>query len=345
MNIKRRLSLFLCLVLAFTTICFTGPQETKAASTVTFYGIGANSSLKEIQVYKDSKNLYAGDFIYAFDSSGKYYGYLSMNSGVTYKSSKTSVATVNSTGKLTLKGTGTTTITVKFKGQSVKYKLKVVSKKSSITKNIIYYSSSYIDKVESEAKSYLSATGTVTKITTSNRYKILNAYKNYDYSYNTGYSSDYNTNGTYTYYVYSPSAVHANAVCNALSMYASDRNPFSTHSSKCFKIKSISGKNKKVTVTLKDKVSEDQIFGSNYDFSWDSYVKKSNTHTFPIYIQDTTTKYKYYAVATINKGSKTMSIEIKNMKLKKGRKYKLVDYTYNSWLDGTVNKTVTFKAK
>lgn len=343
---KKRLSLFLCLVLAFTTVCFTAPEETKAASTVYFGAIGSYSTTKEIQVAKGDKNLYAGDYVCAYDTSGNSYGYLSMCSNVTYKSSKTSVATINSsTGKITTKKNGTTTISVKFKGQTVKFKLKVVSK-STLKNALSDYIKQYVSTYDDCAKDFLSATGSISKITSSNRYKVLAAYKSYDYKYTCGYTSSYDASSAKsTDYIYSASSAHAYAVCRALDNYSSERNPFSTRSSKCFKIKSISGTSKKVTVTLKDKVSEDQIFGSNYNFSWDTNVKKATTHTFPIYIQDTTNNHRYYAVATIKKGSNKMTIELKNLKLKKNRKYKLVDQYYNSWLDGTVNKTVTFKAK
>lgn len=343
---KKRLSLFLCLVLAFTTVCFAAPEEAKAASTVYFGAIGSYSSTKEIQVAKGDKNLYAGDYVYAYDTSGNSYGYLSTCSNVTYKSSNTSVATINSsTGKISTKKNGTTTISIKYKGSTVKYKLKVVSK-STITKALTSYIKQYVSTYDSSAKDFLSAAGNTTKITSSNRYKVLSAYKSYDYRYTSGYTSTYDyTTAKSTGYIYSASSAHAYAVCRALERYASERSPFSTQSSKCFKIKSISGTNKKVTVTFKNNVSEDQIFASNYNFSWDTNVKKANTHTFPIYIQDTTNNHRYYAVATIKKGSNKMTIEIKNLKLKKNRKYKLVDQYYNSWLDGTVNKTVTFKAK
>lgn len=74
---KKRLSIFLCILVAFTTVCFAAPQETKAASNVYLEGIATYSYTKEIRVYKDSKNLYAGDFVSAYET-GSYYGNLSL---------------------------------------------------------------------------------------------------------------------------------------------------------------------------------------------------------------------------------------------------------------------------
>ena len=64
-------------------------------------------------------------------------------------------------------------------------------------------------------------------------------------------------------------------------------------------------------------------------------------YSFPISVQDTKTNYKYYATATVKKGSDKMTIETKNLKLRKGNEYKLVSQC-GTWLDDTVNKN-TFK--
>ncbi|MGN0140617.1 MAG: Ig-like domain-containing protein [Roseburia sp.] len=341
---KKRLSIFLCILVAFTTVCFAAPQEAKAASNVSLGGVVNASYIKEVQVYKGAQNLYAGDFITAYVSSPyKEYGYLSMNSGVTYKSSDKSVATIDSkTGKITTKKNGTTTITVTFKGASGKFKLRVVSK-NSIKKAIGSYYLSSLSERESCAKAFLDTTGNITGITSANRYKVLTAYTSYDYKYYNGISSSYDSSsGKSIYYIYCPGESHAYAICTLLSNYAYTRSPFTTSSSKCFRVNSISGKgnSNKITVTLKDKVTEDQIFGGNYLLHFDSEIKKSNKYSFPITVENTKNKYKYYAVATVTKGSNKMTIETRSLKLKKGTTYKLVAQS-GDWLRYVKN---TFKA-
>ena len=346
---KKRLSIFLCILLAFTTVFFASPQDTKAASKLTLSGVVTFSNFKEIWIAKGEKNFYAGDLVNAYRDypNYKYYGFLSMNSGVTYKSSKTSVASINSkTGKINAKKTGTTTITIKYDGQTVKFKLKVVNSKD-LKKKLPSHVTSYMSDLEDCADAFLDLAGDVTKITTANRYDILTAYKSYDYRAENGLTNTYElVSGNYklTYYIYSPKAARAYVTCNALNQYSNNCSPFATTSSKCFKVKSISGKGNtnKITVDLKDKVTEDQIFGGNYFLSWDSDIEKSGTYTFPIKVKNMKNNHHYYAIATVKKGSAKMTIKTKNLKLKKGTKYKLIA-EYGSWLDGTLNKN-TFKA-
>lgn len=346
---KKHLSIFLCILLAFTTVFFASPQDTKAASKITLSSFVTSSTFNEICIAKGEKNFYAGDLVDAYRDypNYKYYGFLSMLSGVTYKSSKSSVASINSkTGKINAKKTGTTTITIKYSGQEVKFKLKVINSKD-LKKKLPVYVTSDMSDLEECANIFLNQVGDITKITTANRYDILTAYKIYDYKSSNGLTSIYESvSGSYkhTYYLYSPKAAHAYATCNALSQYSSVHSPFATSSSKCFKVKSISGKGNtnKIKVNLKNKVTEDQIFGGNYYLSWESDIEKSGIYTFPIRVKNMKNNYYYYAIATVKKGSTTMTIETKNLKLKKGTNYKLIAQ-YGSWLDGSINKN-TFKA-
>ncbi len=343
--IKKRISIFLCMLLAFSAVFFAVPQEAKAATNVWLYGPGASTDTKEIQVYRGSKNLYAGDFVEAVSMSGTSYGVLSMNSGVTYKSSKPTVASINSkTGLITTKKNGTTVITVKFKGTTAKFTLRVVSK-TNLKKMISNTMLAELSDLEECSKAFFTTAGSVTKITSANRYKIMSAYKSYDYKDERGYTSAY-ASDEYTYYVYSPEATHAYAVGNAFSKYAEERNPFATTSPRCFQLGSISGKGntKKITVTLKSKVSAEQIFGGKNILSWDTELTSNKTYSFPIRVQNVKTKYKYYAIATVKQGENKMTIQTMNLKLKKGTKYKLLSYDGHSWLDGTINKN-TFTAK
>lgn len=353
---KKRLSLFLCMLLAFTTVCFAAPQETKAATNISFSGLGTYNT-KEVQVAKGATNFYIGDYIYIYrynNGYNKYCGYVSENSGVTYKSSNSKVASINkSTGKVDLKKTGTATITITYKNVSTKIKLKVVSKDTlkKNVKKVNSYLGQNLSTYEDSAKAFLKATGTNPKITASNRYKLLTALKNYksaDYYYHySGYTNAYDSaSSKYVYYIYSTDSGRANRIASKIDDYAAARNPFATKPSKsvAFHVTSISGtKNtNKITMKLKNKVTEDQIFGANIGFSWDTEVKKSDTYSFPVTVQNMKNKRKHYAIATVKKNSNKITIELKSQKLQKGITYKLL--AYGPWLDNGVNMN-TFKVK
>lgn len=368
--LKRRISILLCFLMVFTTVFVAAPTETQAATESTsYYFYGPATSDWDITVYKGASNIYAGDYVSAYKETyssntgwkSDYLGYLSLVSGVTYSSSNKKVATIDKTGKITTKDTGTTTISVKYKGNTIKFDLVVVSKTKFYNQLQSY--NQYSDykttasTADKSAKAFLKITGSNPTIKDSNRYKLLTAYKNYNvYSGYTSISEYDSTTGTYTgaYYCYSPSSAHAYAIYSKISNYSYDYNPFiyATGTAKQLNVKSIKGSGKTVTITLKKAITADQIYGANYVFSWDSEVKSSKTYTFPIYVQDTKTGYKYYGIATMTQGSKTITIKLQNKSLTKGTKYKLLaqsrsDYSYSDmggWLLDDVNKN-TFTAK
>ncbi len=349
---KKRLSLFLCVLLAFTTVCFAAPQETKAAAKVNFYGIGF-SSTKEVQVAKGAVNFYIGDYISANsynNNSYTYYSFLSGVDGVTYKSSNSKVAKINSkTGKVDLKKTGSATITVTFKKNSAKIKLKVVSK-NTLQKNLKKFPAYTTDKIsayESSAKAFLKQTGKNPKITSANRYKLANAKKTYyqkDFSYS-GFIRTYNA-PSYTCYIYSTSSGRASYVCNKIDEYTLKNNPLGTGPSKsaAFKVTSISASrnSKNITMKLKNKVTKDQLFGVIATYSSNNKIKEADSCSFPITVVNTKNQKTYFATATMKKGSNKITIKTQNYKLKKGT-YKLVSYS-GPWLADGKNKN-TFKVK
>ncbi len=366
-QLKRRISILLCFLLVFTTVFVAAPMEAQAATT-TYLGVSSSN----IITYVDADNFYAGDFVYAYaytyDSKGNYvsykdYGYLSMNSGVTYKSSNTKVAKIDKNGLLDIKAKGTTTITVKFKKQTVKFDIKVLKKNDFF--NEMKSKASYNDwkklasNADKTAKAYLKEIGKNPDVLKGkNRYDILSAYNQYE-SVSNGFTSFHTLNpSTNTYeinsYYYSPTAHHVYRLDNKIASDLDSINPFSTYSAKHFAPKSISGKGKTITVTLKSKVDDTMLLGANGAFSWDTEVKASKKYTFPIIVMNTSNNREYYGIATIEKGSKKMTIELKNHKLVKGKKYQLVAKTgtgrYGSylgnWLDTYTGKIkTTFTAK
>lgn len=367
-QLKRRISILLCFLLVFTTVFVAAPMEAQAATTT--YRLGGPSGT--IKTYAKADNFYVGDLVYCeaytYDNNGNYvsykdYGYLSTNSGVKYKSSKTSVASVDSKGLLKIKKAGKTTITVTFNKQTIKFDINVLSKtkffdemKSKASYNDWKKLASNADKA---AKAYLKKIGTKPDVVKGkNRYDILSAYNQYE-SVSNGFTSFHTLNpSTNTYeinsYYYSPTALHVTRLDNKIASDINNINPFSTYSAKHFAPKSISGKGKTITVTLKSKVDDTMLLGANGAFSWDTEVKASKKYTFPIIVMNTSNNREYYGIATITKGSKKMTIELKNHKLVKGKKYQLVAKTgtgrYGSylgnWLDAYTGKIkTTFTAK
>ena len=100
---KKRLAVFLSMLVVLMTVLELVPaQEVQAASGVRLswnYG-------DRLLVQKGDSDLYMGDYVtaYSYDSQYTYYGYLTNNSGVKYKSSDSSVIGINGkTGEMTAK--------------------------------------------------------------------------------------------------------------------------------------------------------------------------------------------------------------------------------------------------
>jgi len=339
--VKRRLAVFLTMVMVLTSVFVAVPQqEVQAASNIHMMWIVGNSD-SAIRVTKGVKDMYVGDYIWAskWTQSGDYtyYSFLSLNSGVTYKSSNKSIATVNSkTGKFTAKKTGTVTITVKFKGKTVKQKFRIVNNVKAEKAMIENLSAK-----EKAAKAFVKAYGNG-KITTKNRYSVLSKYGAYREAcgWNSGCVFDYK-NGKTTYTIASPAMGRAYAKADKFAEYCSKYNPFVTTSSKVFKVKSISGSGKKVTISLKSKVDTTQLFGLAYakTTSDGKYAGKKNSYSFQFKVWDEDFNY-IDGTGVIKKGSNKITITL-DKKLKKNKKYTISSY-YGMWLYETKN---TFKAK
>lgn len=348
--------LLLCVIITFSCVCIITPQEVTAATAAKFTGIASTELTKEVNVCMDEEYFYAGDYIIVWDKAENY-DILSNCSNVTYKSSNPSVAKINSnSGKMNLKKEGTTTITAKYKGKTAKYSLRVIDKKEM--KKVVdehKYKDDGIEAatVEEYVLPFIEKVGENPTIKKSNRYNLLAAYKSYEYKdyyfigiegYDLGVMTKYDESSKKNIdYVYLPEAARARAICNKFEKYAMKYQPLRPDTKHSFKIKKISGKanSKKITIKLKSKVTEDQLFGANYQFSWDTDVKKTKTYILPIMVQEKKNDYKYYAHATIKQGSDTITIDTRNLKLKKGVIYKLLDKEA-TWFHYDENKD-TFK--
>lgn len=355
-KIKRTLSISLCFLLMFTTIFAITPTKTQAATNTTYRidsNVLWNYGSSTVAVYLGVSDFYISDQVYVQKISGdktEWLGYLSTlknaPKGITYNSSKPKIASIDKTGKVTTKKTGTTTITVTYKNETLKCKLKVLSK-SAFYKEAKKQTGENYKKAatmqDNAAKAFFDKVGKNLTITKSNRYELLSIANNTEISSGKSYFG-------IPYFIYSPSIEHARAISDGIFTYAEKLNPFSTSSADYFKVKSIKGSDKTITVTLKNKVTKDMIFGANHVFSWESDLKESKTYTFPIVVQNTSNNYKYYGIATVKEGSKKIIIKLQNHKLIKGQTYKLIAYTYGSsksstYLGDWLDAKNSFKAK
>lgn len=361
---KRRLSVFLCLLFVIPGVLGAIPQaklEVQAASKWKLYFQSNN-----FEMTKNTKGFYVGDYVVA--EYGRYpnntSGYLSMKKGASYKSSNPGVASINKTsGLVKPKKTGTTQITVSYKGVSKTCTLKIVS-------NLGVKIPKGMKSLEKKANALVKAFGK--GITKSNRYQAVSANNQYKMLYEEVQSKNDKTNKD-TYFseetgcVYKLHPDFAFQVCMPALMsahvrsytldtyYVGARNPIGTGGGKFFKIKSASGKGRQVTANLEKKVSEDQIFGLKAVVSgkyFDTKIVKNNRAEFPLYIRDKETGHRYYAIATATKGSKKLSIKLQSGKLKKGGSYQIVgisfegyDFDYPITDKWTKTGNTSFKAK
>lgn len=347
---KNQISLYLCMMLAFIGILLVMPTEAKAED------IRYIDYPDEVWVYEKAKEFYAGDLItYSnpeveapFDDS-----YLVERDDVRYKSSKTSVAKIDKkTGKITTQKQGTTTIKVEYKGGYLEFTLKVVSEKK-VKKKLKELKDEYIagweddykldyeevmgenagkivdiSSVNKKARTFLKAAGTdVRKVTAANRYKLLRA--NFSYKYDLGLESEVvrkKGKGKEYQYIYSTEALHAYVLHCMLENYSNERDIF--YYDKSLQVKKISAKTDcdEFTIKLNKKITADQIFGAHSHFSWGTDIRESKEYTYPFYVLDKKTKYKYYAIGTMKKDSNTITVKMKTHKMKKNGQYQIITW-------------------
>ena len=353
-DVKRRLAVFLCMVLALTTVFgIHAGEQVQAASGISFGGITSYAESNAVKVEVGAKNLYIGDYIDAWSSGKSYtdYGYLSNCKGVKYSSSNKKVITVDEAGKITVKKKGNATITIKFKGKKVMCRLQAVKSLASWRKGITGYK-----KAQSSAKKLIKAYGK--KLTDKNRYEVLKAYRNYlaiDYSAKKAYQTNWNGKG-YDCVIMNPTAGRATTICDQIKQgYLYPINPCGTIAGKMFQIKSISGTGNKVTITLQAKVTQKQLTALQFAHASVEGVtaKKTSQVDFPMYLYPYGKKGISYdkaikGTARAAVGSNQIVVTTKAV-LKSQEQYKLDGYGLletDGWLnDYWGNKINSFRAK
>lgn len=267
----------------------------------------------EIHVQKGQKYFYIGDYVY---ETGEYQK-LSRLRGVRYDSKNSAVASVNATtGLVNLKKSGSTVISMTYQGISTKCKVVVEANRST----------KYVElkkRAEALAKSY--GTG----ITEKNCYKVSNELARIE----TVIPTDKKTvnvkgfaykNGKLSNSLEIAALGRYETIKEDMDSYMEANDPIGINSKACFKISNVKASGKQIEIKLSQKVSASQIFAIKKASGWDSEITCGNTAQFPMYVADTSTGYKYYAIATATKGSNIVKVNMYSKKLKNGRKYVLV---------------------
>ncbi|MCI5856368.1 MAG: Ig-like domain-containing protein [Agathobacter sp.] len=361
--IKKRIAVFLCMLMAFTSAAAFVPatQETvQAKEKSNYYLVGSTGFSSEadklskatsfIVIAKGMEGVSIADFVSGQIITGEKFQSIEGKklSGVKYESKNPKIVSVDpKTGELTAKKTGKALIKVTWKGKKVFGAFRVVD-----TKTIKAYQKDNKTAITMAKKLDKLYAG---KVTSKNVVKlekqIIAANKvgceNYIYEYK--YDSDNNYIGT-DYIMYSEETYKAYMVIGkAVTNYFSRVNPFTTSNSCSFKISAISGKGTEVKATLPQKVTEDQLYGAQYCavFGDDSALGKSSC-SFDVYIRNVSNNDVISATATIKKGSKNITIKCDSY-LSRGTKYELIqtryydeDYEAISW---THQGKCTFTAK
>lgn len=336
---KKRIAVFLCLLLAIPTLVGVLPMNSLTAEAATtgfissdYWNIKNSQWENGVLKYSYAISAEAGQefdmsrlfYYYYFDSKNNYQSKeFSTISGDTYVSSNSKVATVGkNTGIVKVKKKGTTVITIKYKGVSIECTLTAYAKGA-------FGKTSARNKVASKAKAVIKAYNG--KITNKNRYKILNAYKAFSMQQSALSSTMYNGFLRDEYYsdtnkIVVPEAWEAVDIFESLYDYVKKINPIGTSQSNWFKINSVSAraKSRSFTINLKNRVDADDIFAIQFNEAGDDVVTEEGRALFRIKVQDTETGNNYYGWITANKGSKKLTVNMDYLKLVKGRKYKLL---------------------
>ena len=356
-TMKIRLAVFLSILLVLPTIVAALPMASTealaAGNDVSMYWNWDVASHPTIEV-EAGQQFYLGDYaILNIYGKKPWYGRVSLVKA-TYTSSKKAVATVNKSGYFTAKKTGTTTVTVKYKGKKITTKIKVVPKGTFATSENI---SGLQKKAEALSKQIPK------KITTKNGfalYKVVSDYQKYTDEVNDigveGFLKEAVTvNGNYTYYKNTaqlavPQAGRYAALNAMLSNYGWENNPTGTKGAKLFKIKSVSATKSSIVIKLKKKIDTVQVLATRINgYNLGNEELSGNTKAYAgVYVYDKKTHESFRCKAEVKKGSNTLKLipmkyspqkgEWVKTTLKKGHTYVLETRDY--WTKG---KTVKVK--
>ena len=366
-TMKKKCSAFLCLVLAclmMTTIVPTFSMDVQAAT---------NINVQEVADTNMYSRLYMGTNVYYNGSSGNAFRieagqkvsigdlfYFSTDNGnqsaaqvkgTTYTNSNKSIASISAKGVFTAKKPGEAVVTVSSKGNVKSCFIQIV-KKGALKMNASKYKK--LHDYAKKLSSYQSK-----KITAKNGYAVANLWSGLKeaasadrHMYITGFYTNSSAKGTYFNTKYTgcadlvePKLVELNGN-HKLDQYINSNNPRLVKNKNHFEVSKVAGtKNTKVvTVSLKKKVTADQILALKYNSS-DSYIQNDKQAVFYMWVTEAKTGYRYKAEACATQGSNKLILRTNYLKLKKGTTYRVadIDSRYGTSHNWTKNKT--FKVK
>lgn len=352
--LKKRLAVFLTIMLVLPTMISMLPMATTEVSAagnvyMSWYWSYINSKNLPIQIEK-GQEFYLGDYVYVETSSGYYVASMLKAS---YSSSKQSVATIDKSGYLTAKGTGITTVSVKYKGKKITAQIEVVPKgtfkKSKAITNLTKKAKAIAKKIPKE-------------ITVKNGFSLVKAEKDFADYWNSvsqeigrggflkeevSVTNSYVINGiTHTYTrTYKTESVKLAVpmvgryvyISNLLGEYGRKHSPTATNPAKKVKIVSASASTNAITLKLKSKFTAEQVLGTRI-YGIDDWNKKANSKKAYGYVgiyDASTNEYYCYGKVEIKKGSNTVKItpvnytytngtgKYTNTKLEKGKTYRM----------------------
>ena len=259
-----------------------------------------------------------------------------------YSSSNKNVAVVNGKGYLTAKKTGTSTIKIKYKGQAVTCKLKVV-KAGSFGKKAI------VKKLEKASRKLAKAMSS--EITEKNGYDLLREYSifedwnggkvNKNISIDGFLMKKENDGIKRTEKLAVPLAGRAMTLYRQLAYFGNIKCPFSSLNSNALKTVSVKATPQKVTVTLNRAVTKEDLLGVKIRW-WSSWKnERDSEHYHRIWFYNVKDGSVIEMNFCMKEGKKTVtSVPNQEVKLKKGETYKV---NYNNSFAWAKEKAVKVK--
>lgn len=352
--LKRRIAIMLSLLLVLPNVLGLLPMATLQTEAASYGDLNWSIYNETVQV-EEGKAFYVGDYVSTYKTGKVYTYYTASMLKASYKSSNTTVATVDANGYMKTLKPGTTTITVSFKGKKTTKEFTVVKKGSFGTVAEVTELAKAAKKLPSKMPS---------SITTKNGKKYVDMMSDYvkveqkvsNQVNSNGMLKEEVTIGTYTYYSSTnklavPEAGRREPLYKLLSIYENKNSPTSTRSAKVLKLSSATASVKKNTITLKlkKKVTKEQILAAKiYEevYCRDALnASKLADNQAYVRVSVINKKQTYEGVAKITLGKKTATMQIytskyengkatyTKAKLKKNQTYTL-GYGANEWTKG-----------
>ena len=376
MNLKKRIAVFLCLLLVLPTLLQSLPGLTLEANAASNNRLNTSLSWSVYtRIGEDNYSYYGtqdlilevgqeidfSSYFYWYNSSNYSSNYLRDVSGEKYSSSNKNVASISKAGVLTAKKEGTTKISVKFKNQGIKVNIKVTAKKYTKNKKIASLNST-IDKAWKKygkknitAKNVTALYNEVVKIrkTALECNKVLNNTNSYPAILSSTVSIKQGNEGYYyNYYVLINYGKYNQLTQKLYEFTASKKNSIvATISTKNLTAKSVKVSGKKLTVNLNKKLTIAHLTTVAYFGSMDSQItsKSGLKINYSIYkgnglkvtTFDTKGKEVMTGTVTLKPGNKTIAIKMKK-KLAKGNYYVAF---YNGYKGYALSCSKAFKVK